>query len=177
MLVWIKISLKFFFQKVHLTILQHWLRLCLGANQATSPYLNQCWLIYWHIYASLGPNVISMVCKDWSALWSLAECVDTFPLLTPILSHSTLYSYDAHLIWDTRCTFPVICLYVNDAKYANVSPVYIVFLCIRFSIMGYFFFTKSFDLQHKTERMSNNYITFVKFQYEWNIDRNVIDRQ
>ena len=35
-------------------IFQHWLRLWLGADQATSHYLNQWWLVYRSIYASLG---------------------------------------------------------------------------------------------------------------------------
>ena len=42
--------------RVQLTILQHWFRLWLGADQATSHCLNQCWLAYWRIYASLGLN-------------------------------------------------------------------------------------------------------------------------
>ena len=39
-----------------LTIFQHGFRLWLGADQATSHYLNQCWYLYRHIYASLGLN-------------------------------------------------------------------------------------------------------------------------
>ena len=39
-----------------LTIFQQWLRFWLGAVQATSHYLNQWWLVYWRIYASLGLN-------------------------------------------------------------------------------------------------------------------------
>ena len=55
--VWnsIKISLKFV-RKVQLTIFQHWFRWWLGADQATSHYLNQLWLDYRRIYASLGLN-------------------------------------------------------------------------------------------------------------------------
>ena len=44
------------FPGVQLTILQHWLRQWLGADQATSHYLNQCWLDHRRIYASLGLN-------------------------------------------------------------------------------------------------------------------------
>ena len=57
---WIKIyefRLKFLwslFLGAQLTIYQHWFRKWLGADQATSHYLNQWWLIYWRIYASLG---------------------------------------------------------------------------------------------------------------------------
>ena len=42
------------FLRVQLTIFQHWFRLWLGAVQATNHYLNQWWLVYWRIYASLG---------------------------------------------------------------------------------------------------------------------------
>ena len=44
------------FLRFELTIFQHWFRYWLGAGQATSHYLNQWWLVYWHIYASLGFN-------------------------------------------------------------------------------------------------------------------------
>ena len=44
------------FLKVQLTIFQHWFRQWLGADQTISHYLNQWWLVYWRIYASLGLN-------------------------------------------------------------------------------------------------------------------------
>ena len=37
-------------------IFHHWFRWRFGAVQATSHYLNQWWLVYWRIYASLGLN-------------------------------------------------------------------------------------------------------------------------
>ena len=42
--------------RFELKIFRHWFRLWLGAGQATSRYLNQWWIIYWHIYASFGLN-------------------------------------------------------------------------------------------------------------------------
>ena len=39
---------------LQLTIFQHWFRKCIGVDQATGHYLNQSWLVYWRIYASLG---------------------------------------------------------------------------------------------------------------------------
>ena len=42
------------FLRFQLTIFQHWFRYWLGAIQATSHYLNQWWLAYRRIYASLG---------------------------------------------------------------------------------------------------------------------------
>ena len=49
-----------FFPGVQLTIFQHWL----GAVQATSHYLNQWWVVYWRIYASLGLNEL-MYCREF----------------------------------------------------------------------------------------------------------------
>ena len=46
----LNISLKFVL-KFELTIFQHWFRYWLGADQATSHYLNQRRLVYWRIYA------------------------------------------------------------------------------------------------------------------------------
>ena len=43
------------FLRVQLTF-HHWFRQWLGAGQATSHYLNQWWLVYRRIYASLGLN-------------------------------------------------------------------------------------------------------------------------
>ena len=63
---WMKIfefRLKFhwsLFLRVQLTIFQHWFRKRLGAVQATSHYLNQWWLIYRRIYASLGLNELRL---------------------------------------------------------------------------------------------------------------------
>ena len=50
------------FLMFQLTIFQHWFRYWLGAVQATSHYLNQCWLVYWRIYASLGLNDLTTKC-------------------------------------------------------------------------------------------------------------------
>ena len=44
------------FPRVQLTIFHHWFRSWLGAVQATSHYLNQWWLVYRRIFASLGLN-------------------------------------------------------------------------------------------------------------------------
>ena len=52
------------FLRIELTILQHWFRKWLGAGQATSHYLNQWWLVYWRIYASLGLNELKKTCNS-----------------------------------------------------------------------------------------------------------------
>ena len=46
---------------VQLTIAHHWFRWWLGADQATSHYLNQWWLDYWRIYATLGFNELTHI--------------------------------------------------------------------------------------------------------------------
>ena len=56
------------FLRVQLTVLQHWFRLWLGADQATSHYLNQWWLDYRRIYPSLGLNEL---------IWKLRLFIDT----------------------------------------------------------------------------------------------------
>ena len=43
----------YLFLRNQLTIFQHWFRWWLGIGQVTSHYLNQWWLVYWRIYASL----------------------------------------------------------------------------------------------------------------------------
>ena len=48
------------FLRFQLTIFQHWFRYWLDAVQATSHYLNQWWLVYWRIYASLGLNELTL---------------------------------------------------------------------------------------------------------------------
>ena len=52
------------FLRVESTILHHWFRLWLGADQATSHYLNQWWLDYRRIYASLGLNELTYRTKN-----------------------------------------------------------------------------------------------------------------
>ena len=47
------------FPRVQWTIFQHWFKYWLGAGQATSHYLNQWWLVYRRIYASLGLNELN----------------------------------------------------------------------------------------------------------------------
>ena len=47
-----------FFPRVQITIFHHCFRQWLGAGQATSHYLCQCWLVDWRIYASLSLNEV-----------------------------------------------------------------------------------------------------------------------
>ena len=47
------------FSRAQLTRSQHWFKYWLEADQATSHYLKQWWIFYWHIYASLGLNELN----------------------------------------------------------------------------------------------------------------------
>ena len=49
------------FLRFQLMIFQHGFRKWLGAYQATSHYLNQWWLVYWCIYASLSLNELKVI--------------------------------------------------------------------------------------------------------------------
>ena len=51
------------FPRVQLPIFQRWFRQWLGADQATSHCLNQWWVVYWRIYASLGLNELTVTGK------------------------------------------------------------------------------------------------------------------
>ena len=57
------------FLRVQLTIFQHWFRWWLGVSQATSHYLNQWWLVYRRVYASLGLNELIFATKLFNPKW------------------------------------------------------------------------------------------------------------
>ena len=69
------------FLRVQLTIFQHWFRLWLGAVQATSHYLNQWWLDYRRIYASLGLNELIQK-PNW---WGMGRPMMALPFLWQLL--------------------------------------------------------------------------------------------
>ena len=66
------------FPMVQLIIFQYWFRWWLGADQATSHYLNQWWLDYRRIYASLGLNELTanFVMPQFSTMsfWGISCC-------------------------------------------------------------------------------------------------------
>ena len=91
----LKLRLKFhwsLFLRVQLTLFQHWFRLWLGAGQATSHYLNQWWLVYWRIYASLGLN--ELITRSYKRLDvvvnSLIYCIDNGGRLSTLKNSLTL---------------------------------------------------------------------------------------
>ena len=89
------------FKRVQLTIFQHWFR-WLGVNQATSHYLNQWWLDYWHIYASLSLSELTDV--DLSTLKSFGIHIKA-TRNTQAINHSNISeNYTSKIIiTSTRC--------------------------------------------------------------------------
>ena len=85
------------FLRVQLTIFQHWFRKWLGAVQTTSHYLNQWWLDYQRIYASLGLNELNtkfldtrhwlIIRSPWSHLPMLKSCLlaSSFPITADLI--------------------------------------------------------------------------------------------
>ena len=70
-LYWFRLKIHWsLFPRAQLTIFQHWFRQWLGADQATSHYLNQWWSFYWRTDASLGLNAetLTKFRSDWESL-------------------------------------------------------------------------------------------------------------
>ena len=78
------------FLRIQLTIFQHWLRQWLGADQATSHYLNQWWLVYWRIYASLGLNELNIL-KSLPLRNNFANSLSFITLSPQIAEHSPYF--------------------------------------------------------------------------------------
>ena len=110
------------FVRFELTIFQHWFRKWLGAGQATNHYLNQWWLVYWRIYASLGLNELirpspghHCACR-WPVTWwcydisrHRDDCKFTFDSFNPFkisiddFSHVFINNLPFSK-WPTRCS-------------------------------------------------------------------------
>ena len=104
---WIKMYafwLKFhwsLFLRVQLTIFQHMFRWWIGADQATSHYLNQWWLDYWSIYASLRLSELTCCHKFQDPLSSTTSVCNSFPqpFLIPIFTQSLILLQKLTLPW------------------------------------------------------------------------------
>ena len=108
------------FLEVQLTIFQHWFRQWLGADQATSHYLNQWWVFYWRIYASLGLNELSgYTCMYPSMSYirrglSLLVKEELWKEYSRILMGSTNYTACyIYIIQTMRKIFNRLCIHVN----------------------------------------------------------------
>ena len=104
---WMKMSefrLKFhwsLFIRIQLTIFQHWFRWWLGADQATSHYLNQWWLDYRCIYVSLGLN--ELICFNSEILLNSSPCNAKY-------MHQWILCQHCFRQWLVACMVPSHCL-------------------------------------------------------------------
>ena len=95
------------FLRVKLTIFHQWFRWWLGADQATSHYLNQWWLVYWFMrqWASMTmswhhieSDKTTSIYKKWK--WSLVKINILWPLLTPVsLKHNIIWHRKSKCSW------------------------------------------------------------------------------
>ena len=97
------------FLGVQLTIFQHWFRRWLGANQATSHYLNQWWLDYRRIYASLGLN-------ELYNHFSHSISVQNSLTILPFISHNQFIPL-------SKCAVLITNLSFNEQKYQTSGPI------------------------------------------------------
>ena len=65
------------FLRVQLIMFQHWFRYWLGAVQATSHYLKQCWIVYWRTNESLGLNDLNFTNGDGVSCQTADHCFVT----------------------------------------------------------------------------------------------------
>ena len=80
------------FLRVQLIILQHWFRYWLGADEATSHYLDQCWLDYLRIYASLGLNEL-YIATSYVSFVSFYPLSNSYPKTKKLYAYRELYRY------------------------------------------------------------------------------------
>ena len=84
--------------RVQMTIFHYWFRSWLGADQATSHYLNQWRLVHWRIYASLGLNGLI-----WKIYWHIE-----------MLQKLNIRRIIAYIETDTQCVCVLnICISYN----------------------------------------------------------------
>ena len=90
------------FLRVNYTIFQYWFRLWLGADQATSHYLNQWWSVYWCICAPLGHS-------EWrQSYWETFEHPVT-PVVKNIFNWDTMIS----TAFSKGSIFPVLFFFIS----------------------------------------------------------------
>ena len=94
------------FPKVGLTIFQHWFRNWSGAGQATSHYLDQWWLVYWRLYASIRLNelkVSSGLFNQWLVAWHLPN--QFWLIINGVLWHSPESNFTISVVCVRRLCF------------------------------------------------------------------------
>ena len=84
-------------ERVKLTIFQDWFSYWFGADQVTSHYLNQWWIIYWRIYLT-RPQCVN-VCN--------------FPLLCGCLNQSMpVNTHSISRNWTWLCNNLLVCIFL-----------------------------------------------------------------
>ena len=116
-----------FFLTVKLTIFQLWIRWWLGADQATSHYLNQWWSNYRRIYASFGLKELNpynrhLITSPWTPIYVLLQPLQCSMIWHVVLDHVitvpewivvTIFFYQVefteyifkHWGWHWKCRF------------------------------------------------------------------------
>ena len=77
------------FLRIRLTIFQFLFSQWLGTDQATSHCLNKWWLVYWHMYASLGLS--ELVSELWDVLWVQSR------IYVQPLAHWTVFTFQQNV--------------------------------------------------------------------------------
>ena len=104
------------FPRVQFTIFHHWFRKWLGADQAISHYLNQWWLVYWRIYASLGLNELT----PWGRVMHIY--VSEFPIIGSDIG--LLLSRCQAIIWTNVGILLIWPLGMNFSEILIKNPLY-----------------------------------------------------
>ena len=94
--------------RVQLTIFQLWFRQWLGSGQATSHCLNQWWLFYWHIYASLCLNELNVQQKwhlkqDWKVVTFRNNPLYTLVTISYFIIQYTFISLNKNNVLASTC--------------------------------------------------------------------------
>ena len=132
------------FLRFELTIFQRLFRKSLGVSQATSHYLNQWWLVYRRIYASLGFNESSLLCgsgHSWRARLSLAHTASWLRGFDLIREEKALMGYQGllrrlipgnHQLFREKCLISTPPSGICDKVLENkcLSPIFNVFFRI-----------------------------------------------
>ena len=132
------------FLGVQSTTFQHWFRSWLGAVQATSHYLNQWWLVYWHIYASLGLNELVQINawqvplhNLWIKQWSFKHYLEEMSVVIGVVRNARIRSYVNWLVYVqnirheikpfTPVQYRLICGYVTTVCVCQCAIIKVLF--------------------------------------------------
>ena len=105
------------FLRIKLIIFQHWVRQWLGADQASSHYLNQWRQVYWRIYASLGLNKLTLTLIQLQACGCYIAAANCTSICS---SPAQMYKWTQHVFYallrvNKQFTFP--CFTTNMFEY------------------------------------------------------------